>query len=155
VRRLVIFLATGFYTGYLPLAPGTFGSLLGIPVLFLLSKTSAGSGWWAAAFLLVFSAPACWLAGRAERILDQPDSSKIVIDEVAGMVAAGLMIPLSWKSITVCFILFRLFDIAKPPPVGWLDRKLKGGIGVVADDLAAGVYANLLARLLLWLALRS
>jgi len=92
---------------------------------------------------------AVWLAHEAEGILGEHDSRKIVIDEVTGMLVAGFLLPVSLRSVALCFLLFRFFDIVKPPPVGWIERHAPGGVGIVADDVAAGIYANLVARFFL------
>ena len=95
--------------------------------------------------------PACWVAGRAEKILGEHDSGKIVIDEILGMVVALLWIEPTLQSITLAFVVFRLLDILKPWPAGWIDRSLPGGSGVVLDDVVSGFYANLIVRLVLGL----
>src|SRR5439155_755303 len=89
-------------------------------------------------------------AGRAEHVLESRDHSHIVIDEVAGMVVAGLFLPGTWLAVGVAFVLFRIFDIVKPFPANLIDGRVEGGLGVVGDDLVAGVYAGILTRLL-WL----
>ncbi len=146
-RQIVIFLATGAGSGYAPVAPGTAGSIVGLIVgYFLLAPL-----WTRAplAFVLGFAlalVAACGIAGAAERIFGEHDSSKIVIDEIFGMVAAMFMNPLGVLSIGASFALFRLFDILKPFPASLIDRRLGGGAGVMLDDLAAGIYANVVLQ---------
>ncbi len=105
---------------------------------------------YAATTVLVVIA-AVWAAGRAATLFGGHDDSRIVIDEVAGLVVAGLFVPGSWLATGLAFALFRLFDVVKPFPAGWVDRRVRGGLGVVGDDLIAGVYAGLSARLVLGL----
>lgn len=145
--RLVVFLASGAYVGYVPVASGTFGSLLALPLLIALDR----SGWSTAvvvALLVVGSALAMVIAGRASRIYGVHDSSRIVLDEVCGMAIAGALMPPTIWNLTLAFLAFRLFDIVKPFPAGYFDRDVKNGMGVVADDLFAGLYANLVVRML-------
>ncbi len=146
MRRFVIILATWGGTGYSPVASGTVGTLAAIPLYLLLARLQLPS------YLLVtllFSAFACWVSGEAERIFAEKDSGKIVIDEVAGYLVTMVAVPLSWQGVVAGFFLFRLFDIVKPFPAGYVDRHLKNGYGVVLDDLVAGVYACLTLHLLL------
>jgi phosphatidylglycerophosphatase A len=102
-------------------------------------------------FIAVFCALAVWVSQQAEGLLGGKDPGAIVIDEIAGMLVACAWIPLTATTAVILFALFRLFDILKPFPVGWLDRRLSGGVGIVADDLAAGLLANLVYRLGCWL----
>jgi len=145
VNRFIQFFATWGGTGLSPVAPGTVGTLAAIPFylvfvrlplpLYLLSLTA-------------FTFFACWVAGRAELLFREQDPGKIVIDEVVGYLVTMAGVPFSWKMVLTGFVLFRLFDILKPPPARWIDRNLKGGYGVVLDDVAAGLYACLLLHLL-------
>jgi phosphatidylglycerophosphatase A len=93
---------------------------------------------------------ACWIAGKAERILGKKDSANIVIDEVAGYLIAMACLPPSPACLASGFLFFRLFDIIKPPPSGWINTRMTGGLAVVLDDAVAGVYTNLLLRLILF-----
>ncbi len=141
-------LATVGGVGRVPVASGTFGSLVAVPLLPALAALRA-AGYVAVVLGLV--AVAVWSAGRAEHVLESRDHSHIVIDEVAGMVVAGLFLPGTWLAVGVGFVLFRIFDIVKPFPANVIDGRVEGGLGVVGDDLVAGAYAGLLTRLLLWL----
>ena len=147
-RHGILFLATGGYIGLIPAAPGTFGSIVGIPLAWLFSMLPAAGE---IAAMILFAAAAMWVAQKAEPLLGRTDPGAIVIDEIAGILVTFLLIPLTVGTAAVGFILFRLFDIAKPFPIRLLERKLAGGIAGVADDLAAGVAANILLRILLWL----
>jgi phosphatidylglycerophosphatase A len=144
-RAIVIFLATGAYSGYVPAAPGTAGSVLGLLLAWMVlpgaaAHTGLAVAVFAAAFLL-----ACWIAGRAQAMLREHDSPHIVLDEVMGMVATMFLNPLNWIHLLIGFGLFRLFDIVKPPPANFFD-KMRSGPGVMLDDLAAAVYANIALR---------
>jgi phosphatidylglycerophosphatase A len=148
---LAMALATVGGVGRVPVASGTFGSLVAVPLLPALAALRAGSLAGYVAVVLGLVAVAVWSAGRAEHVLQSRDHSHIVIDEVAGMVVAGLFLPGTWLAVGVAFVLFRIFDIVKPFPANVIDRRVEGGLGVVGDDLVAGAYAGLLTRLLLWL----
>lgn len=151
---------TTFGVGFLPLAPGTWGSLVGVAIYIgvqaVLSVTaytrlasesaprySAVSPAVAIAFL-IFTLAGIWAAGRSTELLGDKDPSKAVIDEIIGQLVTFLFIPFttSWKLILVGFLLFRLFDIWKPYPIDHL-QDLPGGLGICADDILAGVYAGI------------
>jgi len=144
-EKLVMALATGCFTGYIPFAPGTFGSIVGIPLCFLLSKTKLSV---AILFILIFIFFAIWIANKAEKVLKQNDPGCIVIDEIAGIMIALLGLPFNTISVAAGFVTFRFFDILKPFPIRYMERRLAGGTGVVMDDLMAGVYSNIVLRLL-------
>jgi len=152
VSNLAVILATVGGIGYVPVASGTFGSLAALPLLPVLAAIRDASLAGYAAVVLALVAVAIWSAGRAEEALGGHDHSRIVIDEVAGMVATGMFLPATWSAIGVGFVLFRLFDVVKPFPAGFIDGRVEGGFGVVGDDLVAGVYAGALTWLLLRLA---
>jgi phosphatidylglycerophosphatase A len=149
MRALVIFLASAGYVGYIPVASGTFGSLIGIPLFWgfdALRETSV------ALYLLAYVASvaaACWIAGQADTYLQEHDSHKIVIDEVVGYVAATLFITPTWRHALGAFVIFRALDVIKPFPAGYIDERFPGGYGVVLDDVVSGVYSNLVLRGLL------
>jgi phosphatidylglycerophosphatase A len=147
VDRLVVFLASGAYVGYVPVASGTFGSLLALPLLIALARSGLSTAA-VVALLTVASVLAMVVAGRASRIYGVHDSSRIVVDEICGMAIAGALLPPTVWNLTLAFLVFRLFDIVKPFPAGYFDRDVKNGMGVVTDDLIAGVYANLVVRVL-------
>ncbi len=144
MRKLILFVATGAGSGYAPIAPGTLGSGVGL----LLYLPLAGLG--GAAYLAVvggISALGVWAAERAERLFGQRDDGRITIDEVAGMLLALALLPRRLDVVVAGFFLFRLFDIFKPPPARAAES-LPGGLGVVTDDLVAGLYANVVGQLL-------
>ena len=146
IDRLIVFAATGCGSGLVPKAPGTAGSLVGL----FLALGLFGLGEMAAAVLIaVFLPAAVVIADKAEKHLQKTDPGCIVIDEIAGMLITLFGIPLSAGTAVGGFILFRIFDITKPFPIRYLERRIPGGAGIVADDLAAGIYANLLLRIAL------
>lgn len=143
-RHAVMFLATAGYVGRFPTAPGTLGSLAGIPIAFALSRTTWPMASFAASLLTL---AAVWVAGAAARQLNADDPGCIVIDEVAGMVVTLIGLPFTLVNVAAGFIVFRIFDISKPPPVRQLERRLKGGWGIVMDDIAAGLMANIVIHM--------
>jgi len=145
-QKLVMFLATGCFIGNISFAPGTFGSILGLPLCFFMSKI----GFSAAVLLtLIFILCAIWIAQEAEKILKRKDPGCIVIDEIAGMILTLTGLPFNIISVTAGFFLFRILDIWKPYPIRLFERKFSGGVGVVMDDVAAGFFSNLVLRVLL------
>ncbi len=147
-RDAIMFLATGFFIGRSPIAPGTFGSLIGIPVAFVLSVLP----WYAALVgLALIIAGAVWISGEAERFYDVKDPGCIVIDEIAGMAVTLYANPLNIGTGLAGFLLFRFFDISKLPPIRQVEQRFAGGWGIVLDDIAAGVMANLVLRLGIYL----
>ena len=147
--RAVIFLATGLLIGNVPFAPGTFGSLIGLPLAFLLSRLNLLLS---ASFILLFVFFAIAVASAAEKILSKKDPAKIVIDEIAGLMVTFAGLPFNLGTAIAGFIIFRAFDILKPFPIRALERKVPGGSGVVLDDVLAGIYANLILRLAFYIA---
>ncbi len=146
MRRLIIAMASAGYAGFIPWGPGTAGTLVGVLAYFLYSPLPP------LLYLLTtaaFFCLACWVAGKAEGFLGEKDSPKIVIDEVAGYLIAMALLPPSPAPLVGGFLFFRVLDIIKPPPLRWVHAKMTGGIAVVLDDALAGVYTNLLLRLLL------
>ena len=142
----MVLLATGFYAGYIPIASGTFGTLVGIPLCYLLSVLGPLEGM---LFIVVFAGFAVWISGEAEKVFKKKDSGLIVIDEMAGFLVTLFLIPWSAKSVVTGFLLFRLMDIAKPFPIRRLEAKLRCGWGVVGDDVLAGIYANVALRVIM------
>ena len=141
-------LALGLGSGLAKKAPGTFGSLAALPFCFLLALLPA----WLYLIVLV----ATFLVGivicdKGCKALGVHDHPAIVWDEFVGVWLTFFLIPLSWLSIVVGFALFRFFDILKPWPVGWADKKVPGGLGIMLDDIFAGIYAcAILHGLLYW-----
>lgn len=131
-----VFIASGVYAGACPVAPGTAGTAVAVPLWWLLSSLP----WWAALVAVAMVTVAgTWAAGEMEVLLKTHDSGVIVIDEIAGFLLATIGVPFGWRTMMVAFLLFRLFDMVKPFPIGRIDRQVAGGFGVMADDLAAGL----------------
>jgi len=149
VRALVIVLATAGGAGYAPIASGTVGSLVAMPLVPWLARLRDESWMLALLVATAIAALAIWSAGRAEVVFGGKDHSRIVIDEVAGMTTAALFVPATWLAAILVFVIFRVFDVLKPYPAGLIDRRGRGGFGVVGDDLVAGAYAGLVTRLIL------
>jgi phosphatidylglycerophosphatase A len=145
MRRLVILLATWWGSGYSPIAPGTAGTIAAIPFYFLLRLLPL---YGYLACVLGIGLVACWAAGEAERIFQEQDSKRIVIDEAVGFFITMTALPPTWPYLIGGFCLFRCFDILKPPPIRLIERKVEGGYGVVLDDVLAGIYAHIALRLL-------
>jgi phosphatidylglycerophosphatase A len=149
MRNLVIFIATGAGSGYSPIASGTAGSAVGVA---LFAALAWGLGLSMLPLLAVTAAVTLvgvWAADRAEAIFGGKDDGHITIDEVAGQLISLLFLPLRWEVLVVGFFLFRFFDIVKPPPARQLES-LRGGLGVMGDDVFAGLYANLTGQVLWW-----
>lgn len=152
LKRIVIFLATGFYVGYSPLVPGTTGTLAVIPIYLLLSHLSPP---YYLAILLGSTYIAILVSDRAEVIFQSRDCRHIVIDEMVGFLVAMIAIPPTWRNILLGFFLFRALDIIKPVPIRHLEERVRGGYGVVLDDIIAGIYANLIIHVLRFTVLKG
>lgn len=132
------FLALGFGSGLAPKAPGTFGTLAAIPVFLLLSLLSP---WLYLLTVLLMSIAGIYICGKAATDIGVHDHGAIVWDEFIGFFITMFMVPLSFMSIVVGFLLFRVFDIFKPWPISWADKKLHGGFGIMFDDVLAGLLS--------------
>lgn len=147
MRKPSIFIATCGYVGYVPVAPGTAGSIAGLALYGaagLLGGTQVEIG-----VLALVLAVGVWSSAASERHLGETDPGVVVIDEVAGMLITLLGLQPTWGGALAGFLAFRFFDVVKPFPARWAER-LPGGWGVMADDVIAGLYAHLVLRLLLW-----
>ena len=146
LNDLIVFLASGCFSGFLPRMPGTWGTFAAIPLVMLVHQGT----WWVqgtatAAFFLF----AVWIAGRGEALLGTRDACPIVIDEMCGFLVSLLWLPLTPLTLIAGFLLFRFFDITKPPPIRSFERRFRGGWGVVLDDVFAGIYTMIVLRLVL------
>jgi len=138
--RLHTLLATWFGCGYSPAAPGTAGSAAGIAIAWALISLGGTSPLWLVPLTVVMTPVAIWAAGATARDLGNEDPGLVVVDEVLGQwLTAAAISHVTWQSYVLAFALFRIFDITKPWPIRKLER-LHGGLGIVADDLLAGVY---------------
>ena len=148
MNRLALIIATCAGIGRVPFAPGTFGSIPGILLAVALHRL--GNVWIETAVIAVVFAVGVWAATEAERAFALIDPGPVVIDEVLGMLVTLAFIPAGWSAALTGFVVFRIFDVIKPWPANRLE-KLHGGFGIMADDAMAGVYANLVLRLVMWL----
>jgi phosphatidylglycerophosphatase A len=147
ITRVALALASALGVGYMPLAPGTWGSAFGLALWFLLPASPLVQG----ILIIVLFVVGSWSASVAERHFGRTDPGQVVIDEVMGMLITLFLNPVGWKGAMVAFLFFRVADVIKPYPANRLER-LHGGIGVMADDAMAAVYANLALRFvaLIW-----
>jgi phosphatidylglycerophosphatase A len=144
--RTSLAIATALGAGYAPKAPGTAGSAVGLLLWLVLPKIL----WVHVLTIAIVSIAGIWAGGVAEEHFGRRDPGQAVVDEVAGMMVTLLLNPLAGPGwMLAAFVLFRAADIVKPFPVNRLER-LPGGLGIMADDLMAGVYANLALRLAIW-----
>jgi len=136
--------------GYLPLIPGTFGSLLGVGIFLLIARAPAAI-WLVVILILAFTFAGIWAASRTEQLSGRKDPGKVVVDEVAGQMISLFPLTLfthwSTTAVIVSFILFRFFDIVKPYPAGRLEA-LRGGYGIMCDDLVAGAYGAIITAIM-------
>ena len=149
MTRLAILISTAGFLGYAPIAPGTVGSLAGLALW--VAVRAAGTPGLELAIILAVTGVGVWSSAVAERHFRTTDPGPVVIDEVAGMLVTLAFTGPNWTGALAGFFVFRLFDIVKPYPASRLER-LPGGVGIMADDLMVGVYANLVLRGLLYLA---
>jgi phosphatidylglycerophosphatase A len=140
-RAAALAIATALGVGYIPFAPGTFGSAAGLLVWALLPPSPLVH----AGVILTLFVVGSWSGSVAERHFARTDPGQVVIDEVVGVLITLFMNPVGWRGVAAAFVLFRIADIVKPFPANRLER-LPGGIGVMADDAMAAVYANLALR---------
>lgn len=138
IKRPACFVAYGFGAGLAPKAPGSFGTLVALPIYWLMQNWSLTAY---IALVLVMFIAGIWLCQKASDWLKQDDASGIVWDEIVGYLVAMTCAPAGWQWMLAGFVLFRFFDILKPWPVSLADRKLHGGLGVMLDDVVAGLYA--------------
>ena len=145
LKQPIQFLALGFGSGLAPKAPGTFGTLAAIPLFLLLTLLSPLFYLFVVALL---SIAGIYICGKAAEDVGVHDHPAIVWDEFIGFFITMFMIPVSWQSILVGFLLFRLFDIVKPWPISFIDKKMSGGLGIMFDDILAGAFALFIMQLI-------
>lgn len=141
-------LAFGLGSGAVPIAPGTAGTVVAIPIYLLIEPLPALHYLLLTGLLFLLGIPLC---GRVSRDLDVHDHGGIVWDEWVGLLVTLWLVPSGWWWIVSGFILFRLFDILKPWPIAWLDRHVSGGLGIMVDDLVAGLYGFALIQIAAYL----
>ena len=145
-KHLVIFLSTGVYSGFFPIVAGTIGTIPAWLIAFFVIKDNALI---MAPVVLATFVVSVWSAGEAEKMFGH-DAKKIVIDEWAGMFVTLLFVPFSFVNYLIGFFAFRVFDVAKVPPASQFEN-LPRGWGITMDDIAAGIYANLATRIVIYL----
>ncbi len=136
-EKIAFVLSTWFGSGLVPYASGTSGTLAAVPLILLLDSLGIKNNVFT---VLIAVAIAVWSSDRTRVLLGKNDPSEVVIDEVVGFLLAMTLLPQTWPALCLCFVLFRIFDILKPFPIKHLET-LKGGFGIVMDDLLAGLYA--------------
>jgi len=152
MKHFILILATGFGVGYAPIAPGTVGTLIAVPIYYFLSNISSPVY---EITLVGFFFLSVWISESAEIFFGKKDDRRIVIDEIMGFLITMVWVPKTAILIVIGFFLFRFFDILKPFPIRRLEKGLKGGYGVVLDDVMAGVYANVVLQIILVIKLFS
>lgn len=144
-KKFILFFATGFFSGKIPFAPGTFGTMVGVFfALLLLIIPSVFHGFYITGLILA----AVYLADQAEKILEKKDPGCIVIDEIAGYVVTLSVVPVNLYTLVAGFFIFRFFDIVKLKPVKYFEDNFSGGAGVVLDDVMAGILSAIVLRIL-------
>jgi phosphatidylglycerophosphatase A len=134
----ILFLAFGFGSGLAKKAPGTFGTLSAIPVYCLFAQADLLVY---GLLTLIVTVVGVRICGIAAEKLGEHDFGGIVWDEIAGFLITMWLVPLTWQTVIAGFILFRFFDILKPWPIKWLDQQVQGGLGIMLDDVLAGLFA--------------
>ena len=142
----VLFLAFGFGAGLAKKAPGTFGTLAAIPVYLVLMQ---GNLFVYSFITILVILSGIWICGGAAEKLGEHDFSGIVWDEIAGYLVTMWLVPFSWQMVVIGFLLFRVLDIFKPWPIKWIDNKVSGGVGIMLDDIVAGLFAGLIILVIL------
>lgn len=142
------FIACGFGIGTFPIAPGTAATLATIPLCIILSRYNI---WIYSVIVAIMVIMGVWLCGKTNKDFGTEDHPAAVWDEIACFPACFIALPMHWHAIVLGFVLFRFFDIIKPGPIGWIDRRIHGGIGVMLDDLAAAAATWIvLALIYMW-----
>jgi phosphatidylglycerophosphatase A len=144
-RKGALLLSSWFGSGLMPVAPGTSGTLAALPLLIIINYFGTVPS---VISLIVIIPLAVWTSNISQKLLGKDDPSEVVIDEAAGFFVSVFLLPYSWSTFILGFTLFRVFDILKPFPIGIIDRKVKGGIGICLDDIVAGIYANICVRII-------
>ena len=147
LRNPIHILSFGFGAGLSPVAPGTVGTLIAIPIFLVLATFSPLIYLTSVAIMFLVG---CWASGLTAEALGVPDHSGIVIDEIVGYLITMIFVPITWYWVVLGFLLFRLFDIWKPWPVSVADRRLKGGFGIMLDDVLAALYSLLSLHSVIW-----
>jgi phosphatidylglycerophosphatase A len=147
MRAVIVFLATGLYSGKSPVLPGTGGTLAALPLVWVFSRFGAMGYFFLTGVFVYLS---IWIADLYEREFQRHDRPEVVIDEMAGFLISMCLLPLSRNVLLAAFVLFRALDMIKPFPISVLDKKVPGGYGVVIDDLLAGLITNVVLQVVVW-----
>ena len=148
MNRLAFAIATVFKAGYIPIAPGTVGSIIGLLVFWLIKDYASFTIEMFVAAALFFAG--VWASTIVEQVLERHDPGVVIVDEVVGMLVALMLLPSTITVIFLAFLLFRVFDIIKPYPARWCEQ-LSRGWGIMMDDVVAGLYVNVLIHIILWI----
>jgi phosphatidylglycerophosphatase A len=143
IKRPICFLGLGFGSGLAPKAPGTFGTLAAVPIVWGMQSLSLTN--YLLVTLIAFIV-GIWICQQSAQWLQMEDPSAVVWDEIVGYMVTMITAPKGWEWLLLGFILFRIFDIWKPWPIKWADQKLHGGFGIMVDDVIAGVFALILIQ---------
>jgi len=147
LRQPALFCALGFGAGLVPKAPGTIGTLLAVPVVVLLAQLPY---WVLPLVTLIFIVIGIKICGDASKYFGSHDHSSIIWDEIVGYMITLSFVPVNFQTLLLGFVLFRIFDILKPWPISWIDKRVQGGLGIMLDDVAAGLIANVVLNFLFW-----
>lgn len=142
------FIAFGFGAGALPIAPGTFGTLMAIPFYLCMHLLPI---YVYLGVLVIVTIVSMWLCQNVSKEIAVHDHQGMCLDEIVGFLVTMFAVPFKLKYIVLGFILFRLFDIWKPQPIRFLDEKIKGGVGMILDDVLAGIYSCIILHILSWM----
>ncbi len=145
-QRFIMMSATGGYVGNLPVVPGTFGTMVGLLPAFALSLLE--NAYIGLVLIVLFILVSIWISERAEQALGTVDPGCIVIDEIAGIMVTLWALPFEWPVVLTGFLVFRCLDMIKPFPIRQIEKNLSGGLGIVVDDVAAGVAAHIILRII-------
>lgn len=147
LKHPVHLMAFGFGSGCVPRIPGTVGTVIGIPIYLLIVDFP----WFIyLSITMILFVAGIWICGITSRHLNVHDHQGIVWDEIVGFLIAMMAVPPDWRFILIAFMLFRLFDICKPCPIKWIDQKVTGGIGIMLDDVLAGIYTVFILQIFIY-----
>lgn len=147
LKNPIHFLALGFGSGLSPIMPGTCGTIAAIPIYLMICYLPTT---YYLTIFIIMTIAGFWLCGVTSKHLKTYDHPSIVWDEIVGYLLTMFAIPVAWNWIIIGFVLFRVFDIWKPWPIGWMDKHIRNGIGIVVDDLMAAIYAWILLQFIVW-----
>ena len=147
LRNPIHIFSFGFGVGFIPIAPGTFGTLLAVPIFLLLASFSPVIY---LSFVVIIFVTGCWASKCTAEALGTHDHPGIVIDEIVGYLVTMILVPPIWYWVVLGFLLFRVFDIWKPWPIRLVDKRIKGGLGIMLDDLFAGFFGLLSLHIVVW-----